>query len=223
VRVAHEAFLKWRDVPVVDRVQVFYKYKTLLEKHSEDVARILCTENGKTFEDSKVEVRRAIQMVKWLAGMPTLMMGDSLENVSRGIDSITIRQPIGVCVGITPFNFPAMVPMWMFPFAIACGNSFILKPSEKVPMTPTRTAELLHDAGLPAGVFNLIQGDKISVDRADAASPGARGFLRRIEPGGEIYLRAIGEIREAGAGARGAKNHLVVMRMRTWRRASRRS
>jgi malonate-semialdehyde dehydrogenase (acetylating)/methylmalonate-semialdehyde dehydrogenase len=210
-RLAHEAFLKWREVPVVDRVQIFYRYKTLLEKHAEDVARVLSTENGKTFDDAKTEVRRAIQMVEVACGMPTLMMGDSLENVSRGIDSISIRQPIGVCVGITPFNFPAMVPMWMFPFAIACGNSFILKPSEKVPMTPTRTAELLHDAGLPEGVYNVIHGDKVAVDalmqhplvRAVSfvgSSPVAKYVYEQSAKYGK-RVQALG----------GAKNHLVVM------------
>jgi malonate-semialdehyde dehydrogenase (acetylating)/methylmalonate-semialdehyde dehydrogenase len=126
VRAAHEAFLKWREVPVVDRVQVLYRYKTLLDKHHEEVARILTTENGKTLDDAKASVRRAIQMVEVACGMPSLMMGDSLHDVSKDIDCHSIRQPLGVCVGISPFNFPAMVPMWMFPFAIACGNSFIL-------------------------------------------------------------------------------------------------
>jgi malonate-semialdehyde dehydrogenase (acetylating)/methylmalonate-semialdehyde dehydrogenase len=210
-RLAHDAFLKWREVPVVDRVQIFYRYKALLEKHAEDVARVLSTENGKTFDDAKTEVRRAIQMVEVACGMPVLMMGDSLENVSRGIDSISIRQPIGVCVGITPFNFPAMVPMWMFPFAIACGNSFILKPSEKVPMTPARTAELLHDAGLPEGVFNLVHGDKVAVDalmqhplvRAVSfvgSSPVAKYVYEQSAKYGK-RVQALG----------GAKNHLVVM------------
>jgi malonate-semialdehyde dehydrogenase (acetylating) / methylmalonate-semialdehyde dehydrogenase len=210
-RLAHEAFLKWRDVPVVDRVQVFYKYKALLEAHVDDVARILSTENGKTFDDARASVRRGIQMVEVACGMPTLMMGDSLENVSRGIDSVSIRQPLGVCAGITPFNFPAMVPMWMFPFAIACGNSFILKPSEKVPMTPTRTAELLHDAGLPEGVYNLIHGDKVTVDaliehplvRAISfvgSSPVAKYVYENSAKHGK-RVQALG----------GAKNHLVVM------------
>jgi malonate-semialdehyde dehydrogenase (acetylating)/methylmalonate-semialdehyde dehydrogenase len=211
VRLAHEAFLKWREVPVVDRVQVLYRYKTLLEKHADDVAQVLSTENGKTFDDARMEVRRTIQMVEVACGMPTLMMGDSLENVSRGIDSISIRQPIGVCAGITPFNFPAMVPMWMFPFAIACGNSFILKPSEKVPMTPARTAELLHDAGLPEGVYNLIHGDKVAVDallehplvRAISfvgSSPVAKYIYEQSAKHGK-RVQALG----------GAKNHLVVM------------
>ena len=124
VRTAHDAFLKWRDVPVVDRVQVLYRFKALLDKYSNDIAAILTRENGKTTEDARAEVRRMIQMVEVACGMPSLMMGDSLNDVAQGIDCKTIRQPIGVCAGITPFNFPAMVPMWMYPFAIACGNSF---------------------------------------------------------------------------------------------------
>jgi malonate-semialdehyde dehydrogenase (acetylating)/methylmalonate-semialdehyde dehydrogenase len=211
VRLAHDAFLKWREVPVVDRVQIFYRYKALLEKWHEDVARVLSTENGKTFDDAKTEVRRAIQMVEVACGMPSLMMGDSLENVSRGIDSVSIRQPIGVCTGITPFNFPAMVPMWMFPFAIACGNSFILKPSEKVPMTPNRTAELLHDAGLPAGVYNLIHGDKVAVD-ALLEHPLVRAvsFVGSTPIAKYIYETSAKYGKRVQA-LGGAKNHLVVM------------
>lgn len=209
-RHAHEAFFKWREVPVVDRVQTFYRYKLLLEKHAEGVARILSTENGKTLDDAKASVRRAIQMVEVACGMPSLMMGESLENVARGIDSVSIRQPLGVCAGISPFNFPAMVPMWMFPFAIACGNTFILKPSEKVPMTPTRTAELLHDAGIPEGVFNLIHGDKVAVD-ALLQHP----LIRAISFVGSTPVAKYVYEQSAKHGKRvqalgGAKNHLVV-------------
>lgn len=209
--LAHNAFLKWREVPVVDRVQVFYRYKTLLDQHADEIARILSTENGKTLDDAKASVRRAIQMVEVACGMPSLMMGDSLENVSRGIDSQTIRQPLGVCAGITPFNFPAMVPMWMFPFAIACGNSFILKPSEKVPMTPTRTAELLHDAGLPEGVFNLIHGDKVAVD-ALLEHPLVRAisFVGSSPVAKYVYQQGAKHGKRVQA-LGGAKNHLVVM------------
>jgi malonate-semialdehyde dehydrogenase (acetylating)/methylmalonate-semialdehyde dehydrogenase len=211
VRSAHEAFLKWRAVPVVDRVQVLYRYKTLLDKHHEELARILTTENGKTFDDAKLEVRRAIQMVEVACGMPSLMMGDSLPDVSSGIDSISIRQPLGVVAGITPFNFPSMVPMWMFPFAIACGNSFILKPSEKVPMSPTRTAELLQEAGLPAGVYNLIHGDKVAVD-ALLKHPLVRAisFVGSTPVAKYIYSTAAAEGKRVQA-LGGAKNHLVVM------------
>ncbi len=210
VHAAHEAFLKWREIPVVDRVQVFYRYKALLEQHQAELARILTTENGKTLDDAKAEVRRAIQMVEVACGMPSLMMGDSLENVSRGIDSVTIRQPLGVCVGITPFNFPAMVPMWMFPFAIACGNSFVLKPSEKVPLTPTRAAELLHEAGVPEGVFNVIHGDKIAVD-ALITDPlvKAVSFVGSTPVAKYIYETSAKHGKRVQA-LGGAKNHLVV-------------
>ena len=211
VRSAHAAFLKWRDVPVVDRVQVLYRYKALLEKHLDDVAAVLTRENGKTADDARAETRRAIQMVEVACGMPSLMMGDSLNDVARDIDCKTIRQPVGVCAGITPFNFPAMVPMWMFPFAIACGNSFILKPSEKVPLTPTRAIELLHDAGLPPGVLNLIHGDKIAVD-ALLAHPlvKAVSFVGSTPVAKYIYTNAAAQGKRVQA-LGGAKNHLVVM------------
>jgi malonate-semialdehyde dehydrogenase (acetylating)/methylmalonate-semialdehyde dehydrogenase len=211
VRTAHEAFLKWREVPVVDRVQVLYRYKTLLDKYSDDVARILTQENGKTIDDSRAEVRRMIQMVEVACGMPSLMMGDSLNDVAAGIDCKTIRQPIGVCVGITPFNFPAMVPMWMHPFAIACGNTFVLKPSEKVPLTPTRSVELLHDAGLPAGVLNLIHGGKEAVD-ALLRHPlvKAVSFVGSTPVAKYIYATAAAQGKRVQA-LGGAKNHLIVM------------
>ncbi len=210
-RAAHDAFLKWREVPVVERVQVLYRYKDLLEKHLDEIARILSSENGKTLEDARGSVRRGIQMVEVSCGMPSLMMGHSLENVSKGIDCQTIRQPLGVCAGITPFNFPAMVPMWMFPFAIACGNAFILKPSEKVPLTPTRIAELLGDAGLPAGVFNLVHGAKESVD-AILAHPLIRAisFVGSSPVAKYVYQTAAAHGKRVQA-LGGAKNHLVVM------------
>jgi malonate-semialdehyde dehydrogenase (acetylating)/methylmalonate-semialdehyde dehydrogenase len=211
VRTAHEAFLKWRDLPVVDRVQVLYRFKALMEENAVEVAAILTRENGKTSEDSKMEVRRAIQMVEVACGMPSLMMGDSLNDVAREIDCKTIRQPIGVCVGITPFNFPAMVPLWMYPFAIACGNTFVLKPSEKVPLTPTRVIELLAEAGVPAGVMNIIHGGKETVDALlhhplvkavsfVGSTPVAKYIYATAAAGGK-RVQALG----------GAKNHLVVM------------
>jgi malonate-semialdehyde dehydrogenase (acetylating)/methylmalonate-semialdehyde dehydrogenase len=210
-RAAHAAFLKWREVPVVERVQVFYRYKDLLEKHAGEIARILSTENGKTLDDATGSVRRAIQMVEVACGMPSLMMGHSLENVSKGIDCQTIRQPLGVCAGITPFNFPAMVPMWMYPFAIACGNTFILKPSEKVPLTPTRAAELLHDAGLPAGVYNLLHGSREAVD-ALLAHPLVRAisFVGSSPVAKYVYQTAAAHGKRVQA-LGGAKNHLVAM------------
>ena len=211
VRTAHAAFLKWRDVPVVERMQVLYRYKTLLEKHLEDVAATLTRENGKTIEDARAEVRRGIQMVEVACGMPSLMMGDSLNDVAREIDCKTIRQPIGVCAGITPFNFPAMVPMWMYPFAIACGNAFVLKPSEKVPLTPTRAIELLHEAGLPPGVLNLVHGAKGAVDGL-LHHPLVRAvsFVGSTPVAKYIYTTAAAEGKRVQA-LGGAKNHLVVM------------
>lgn len=211
VRAAHEAFLKWRDVPVVDRVQVLYRFKGLLDKYSDNVAATLTRENGKTTDDARAEVRRMIQMVEVACGMPSLMMGDSLNDVAQGIDCKTIRQPIGVCAGITPFNFPAMVPTWMYPFAIACGNTFVLKPSEKVPLTPTRAIELLHDAGLTPGVLNLVHGGKEAVD-ALLHHPlvKAVSFVGSTPIAKYIYTTAAAEGKRVQA-LGGAKNHLVVM------------
>ena len=211
VKSAHNAFLKWREVPVADRVQVLYRYKALLEKHTDEIARILSNENGKVLDDAKASVRRAIQMVEVACGMPSLMMGDSLHEVARDIDCHSIRQALGVCVGISPFNFPAMVPMWMFPFAIACGNSFVLKPSEKVPMTPTRTAELLVDAGIPAGVYSVIHGDKMAVD-ALLHHPLVRAvsFVGSTPVAKYVYETAAAQGKRVQA-LGGAKNHLIVM------------
>jgi len=211
VRAAHQAFLSWRNVPVVDRVQPLYRYKTLLEKNALELAAILTSENGKTADDARAEVRRAIQMVEVACGMPSLMMGDSLNDIASGIDCKTIRQPIGVCVGITPFNFPAMVPMWMLPFAVACGNSFVLKPSEKVPLTPTFAIQLLHEAGLPAGVVNLVHGTKPAVD-ALLRHPlvKAVSFVGSTPVAHYIYSTAAAEGKRVQA-LGGAKNHLIVM------------
>ncbi|MEO5924967.1 MAG: CoA-acylating methylmalonate-semialdehyde dehydrogenase [Bryobacteraceae bacterium] len=211
VETAHAGFLKWREVPVVDRVQVLYRYKALLEQYQMDLAGMLTAENGKTLDDAKAEVRRAIQMVEMACGMPTLMMGDSLNDVATGIDCKTIRQPLGVCVGITPFNFPAMVPMWMYPFAIACGNAFILKPSERVPLTPSFAVDLLHEAGLPPGVMTLLHGDKMAVDTM-LHHPLVRAisFVGSTPVAKYIYASAATEGKRVQA-LGGAKNFLVAM------------
>jgi malonate-semialdehyde dehydrogenase (acetylating)/methylmalonate-semialdehyde dehydrogenase len=211
VKTAHQAFLEWREVPVVDRVQPLYRFKELLEKNLVELATILSRENGKTLDDSKAEVRRGVQMVEVACGMPSLMMGESLENVARGIDSHSIRQPLGVCAGITPFNFPCMVPMWMYPFAIACGNAFILKPSEKVPLTPTRACELLADAGLKPGVITLLHGGREAVD-ALLKHPLVRAvsFVGSTPIAKYIYATAAAEGKRVQA-LGGAKNHMVVM------------
>src|SRR5665213_153742 len=211
VRAAHAAYPAWKATPVVDRVQPLYRFKSLLERHSEELAGILTRENGKTIDDSRMEVKRAIQMVEVACGMPSLMMGDSLNDVARGIDSRTVREPIGVCAGITPFNFPGMVPLWMYPFAIACGNTFILKPSEKVPMTPARFGELLAECGLPEGVFQTIDGDKEAVD-ALLHHPlvKAVSFVGSTPVAKYIYTTAAAQGKRVQA-LGGAKNHLVVM------------
>lgn len=208
---AHQAFLSWRDVPVVDRVQPLYKFKTLLEKHTDEIARLLTMENGKVLPDALAEVKRAIQMVEVACGMPSLIMGDSLNDVAKGIDCHTIRQPIGVCAGITPFNFPAMVPMWMYPFAIATGNTFLLKPSEKVPLSPTRMAELFIEAGVPEGVFQLTHGGKEVVE-AFLTHPliKAVSFVGSTPIAKLIYKEAAAHGKRVQA-LGGAKNHLVVM------------
>ncbi len=210
-RSAHQAWLAWREVPVVDRVQPLYRFKSLLEKHTREVAEILTRENGKTLDDALAEVRRGVQMIEVACGMPSLMMGDSLNDIAKGIDCRTIRQPIGVCAGITPFNFPAMVPLWMYPFAIATGNTFILKPSERVPMSPTRVVELLVEAGLPAGVIQLVHGGREVVE-ALLAHP----LIRAISFVGSSAVARIVYREAAAHGKRvqalgGAKNHLVVM------------
>jgi len=211
VQSAHAAYLKWRDVPVVDRVQALYRYKSLLEQHAAAIAATLTRENGKTAEDSKAEVRRMIQMVEVACGMPSLMMGDSLNDVAAAIDCKTIRQPLGVCAGITPFNFPAMVPLWMYPFAIACGNTFVLKPSEKVPLTPTLAVRLLHEAGLPPGVLNLVHGGPEAVD-ALLQHPLVRAvsFVGSTPIARHVYKTAAAHGKRVQA-LGGAKNHLVVM------------
>jgi len=164
VRSAHEAFPGWWETPAVDRANILFRYKALLEQHADELALSISTEHGKTIPEARGDIRRGIQMVEYSCGAPSLLMGESLENVARGIDCDSIRQPLGVCVGITPFNFPAMVPLWMFPLALACGNTFILKPSEKVPLTAIRLIELLAEAGLPPGVLNLIHGGRECVD-----------------------------------------------------------
>ncbi len=210
-KAAHAAWLEWREVPVVDRVQPLYRFKALLEKNVTELGTILTRENGKTLEDAMTEVKRGVQMVEVACGMPSLMMGDSLNDVAKGIDCRTIRQPIGVCAGITPFNFPAMVPLWMYPFAIAAGNTFLLKPSERVPMTPTRVVELLLEAGLPTNVIQLVHGGREVVE-ALLAHPliKAISFVGSSPVAKIVYKEAAAHGKRVQA-LGGAKNHLVVM------------
>src|SRR5438093_6301079 len=164
VEAAAVAFPAWAETPATERARVFFRFKTLLEDNFEDLVRSNTREHGKTLVESRGDVRRGIEMVEFACGIPSLLMGESIENIARGIDCDTIRQPLGVCVGITPFNFPAMVPLWMYPVALVCGNTFVLKPSEKVPLTSIKIAKLLEQAGLPKGVFNLVHGGRECVD-----------------------------------------------------------
>ena len=164
VEAAAAAFPAWMETPPVERARVLFKFKMLLEENFEDIVRCNTREHGKTLVESRGDVKRGMEVVEFACGAPSMLMGEILENVARGIDCEAIRQPLGVCVGITPFNFPAMVPLWMYPIAIACGNTFVLKPSEKVPLTALKIARLLEQAGLPKGVLNIVHGGREVVD-----------------------------------------------------------
>jgi malonate-semialdehyde dehydrogenase (acetylating)/methylmalonate-semialdehyde dehydrogenase len=164
VEAAAAAFPGWMETPPVERARVFFRFKSLLEENFEELIRLNTREHGKTLAESRGDVKRGIEMVEFACGVPSLLTGDVLENIARGIDCEAIRQPLGVCAGITPFNFPAMVPLWMYPIAIVCGNTFVLKPSEKVPLTAIRIAKLLDQAGLPKGVLNVVHGGRDVVD-----------------------------------------------------------
>ncbi|MGA0562060.1 CoA-acylating methylmalonate-semialdehyde dehydrogenase [Ancylobacter sp. VNQ12] len=211
VASAAKAFPAWADTPPLTRARIMFKFKALLDRDIDALAAAITREHGKTFEDAKGEVTRGIEVVEFACGVPHLLRGDFTEQVARGVDVFSARHPVGVVAGITPFNFPAMVPMWMFPVALACGNSFILKPSEKDPSASLMLAELLAEAGLPAGVFNVVQGDKEAVDalltHPDVA---AVSFVGSTAIGEYVYKTAAAHGKRAQALC-GAKNHLVVM------------
>src|SRR6266481_5119531 len=164
VNAAAAAFPTWSETPATERARVLFRFRMLLEENFEEVVRCNTREHGKTLVESRGDVKRGIEMVEFACGVPSLLMGENLENIARGIDCDTIRQPLGVCVGITPFNFPAMVPLWMYTTALVCGNTFVLKPSEKVPLTSLKVAKLLENAGLPQGVLNIVHGGRECVD-----------------------------------------------------------
>jgi len=211
VQAAKEAFPGWSDTPAVRRARVMFKFRELLEAHRDDLAAIITREHGKVFEDAKGEVTRGLEVVEFSTGIPHLLKGEFSDQVSTGIDQFSLRQPLGVCAGITPFNFPAMVPMWMFPLALAAGNAFILKPSERDPSASLFIADLLKQAGLPDGVFNVVQGDKAAVDallhHPDVAAISFVGSTPIAE-----YIHREGSARGKRVQALGgAKNHMVVM------------
>ena len=211
VQKAKEAFINWSSVPPVQRARVIFKFKELIEKNSDEITKLIVSEHGKVYEDAKGSLTRGLEVVEFACGIPNLLKGEFTENVGTDVDSWSVRQPLGVCAGITPFNFPAMVPMWMFPISIACGNTFVLKPSEKDPSCSIKLAQLFKEAGLPDGVFNVVNGDKEAVDalliNKDIA---AISFVGSTPIAKYIYENAAkNEKRVQALG--GAKNHCVVM------------
>jgi malonate-semialdehyde dehydrogenase (acetylating)/methylmalonate-semialdehyde dehydrogenase len=211
VKAALAAYPAWRATPPVQRLKPLFALKNLFEKHADDVARTVTREHGKTLDESRSSVRRAIDNVDNALAIPQLMQGQSLEDIAHGIDCHTVRQPMGVFAAITPFNFPAMVPMWFMPYAIACGNTFIVKPSERVPLSQVRIFELMHDAGFPEGVVNLVNGAKDAVD-AILDHPGIAGvsFVGSSPVAHYVYKRGAEKGKRVQA-LGGAKNFVVVM------------
>lgn len=211
ISAAQDAFPAWSQLSPLRRARILFKFKTLLEENFDELARLISNEHGKIYSDSIGELTRGLEVVEFATGIPHLLKGEFSANVGRGIDSFSMMQPLGVVAGITPFNFPAMVPMWMFPIALACGNTFVLKPSEKDPSLSIRLAELLKEAGLPDGVFNVVQGDKEVVDvllkdpHIQAVSfVGSTPIAQYIYETGSKYgkrVQALG----------GAKNHALIM------------
>ncbi|KHE72770.1 CoA-acylating methylmalonate-semialdehyde dehydrogenase [Halobacillus sp. BBL2006] len=211
VKAASEAFKTWKEVPVPKRARILFKYQQLLVDHWDELAEIVTMENGKSFKEAQGEVQRGIENVEFAAGAPTLMMGDQLPSVAEGLESGVYRYPIGVVGGITPFNFPMMVPAWMFPMAIVTGNTFVLKPSERTPLLANRLAELFEEAGLPKGVFNIVHGahDVVNglLDHKDVA---AISFVGSQPVAKYVYQRGTENLKRVQALA-GAKNHSIVL------------
>jgi len=211
VQAAAAAFPSWRRTPPGERIQYLFKLKNLLEENLDELSRIITTENGKTFAEAKAEMRRGIENVEVACGIPMMMQGYNLEDVTPGVDEMQIRQPLGVVAAITPFNFPAMIVYWFLPYAIACGNTFILKPSERVPLSMRRAFELLEKTGLPKGVVNLVNGGRDVVNAlCDHPQVRAISFVGSTPVARHVYARS------AASGKRmqcqgGAKNHVIVL------------
>jgi malonate-semialdehyde dehydrogenase (acetylating) / methylmalonate-semialdehyde dehydrogenase len=211
IGAAREAFDSWSQVPVVERARLLFRYADALERQRAEIALSVSRENGKTLPDARAEVRRGIEAVEFACGMPSLMMGDALADVARGIDSVSVRYPLGVCVGITPFNFPAMIPLWMFPIAIAAGNTFVLKPSPQTPLTSELLFAIAQTAGFPSGIFNVVHGgpetSEALIGHPDVAAVsfvGSSSAARQVQ---ERAVRAHKRVQALG----GAKNYLIVM------------
>jgi len=211
VAAAKTAFYGWRKVPASERARLLMIYQAKLKENQDTIAEILCQETGKTFADAQGDVWRGIEVVEQACNIPSLMMGETAENVARGIDTYSLIQPIGVCVGITPFNFPAMIPLWMFPLAIACGNTFVLKPSEQDPMTPNKLVELFYECGFPKDLVQLVHGGKEQVDALIThKDTRAISFVGSVPVGQHVYRLATENLKRVQCMA-GAKNHMVVM------------
>src|SRR6266852_744978 len=210
-QAAQAAFADWRRTPPVERIQYLFKLKKLLDEHFDEIARLTIDECGKTMAESQGELRRGIENVEVATGIPSLMMGYNVEDIARSIDEHMFRQPLGVVAAITPFNFPGMIPLWYLPYAIACGNCFILKPSEKVPMTMSRVFDLIDELGLPPGVVSLVNGAKGAVDALlDHPSVRAISFVGSSAVAKYVYSRAAANGKRAQC-AGGAKNPVVVL------------
>ena len=211
VAAAKKAFPAWSDTPVPDRAQVMFRFKALYDKHFEELSALVTQENGKTLDESRGELKRAIEVIDFACGAPTLTMGTNLDQIARGIDEELTRFPVGVVAGITPFNFPNMVPMWMIPVAIVCGNTFVHKPSQLTPLSAIRIAELLKEAGLPDGVFNVVHGAKEAVDTLlEHPDVAAVSFVGSATVAADIYRKAAASGKRVQA-LGGAKNHILVM------------
>lgn len=208
---AHNAFLQWRDTSIMTRVRVMLEYQALVKKNLNTLAEILSIEQGKTLDDAKGDLTRGYEVIEFACSAPTLLMGETIENVSKGINTFSYKQPLGVCAGITPFNFPGMIPLWMFPLAIVAGNAFILKPSEMVPQTAMKLAELFMQCDVPKGILQVVHGQKEQVDMLlDHPLIKAYSFVGSPKVGAYIYARATANLKRAQALV-GAKNHLVIM------------
>jgi malonate-semialdehyde dehydrogenase (acetylating)/methylmalonate-semialdehyde dehydrogenase len=211
IAAAEAALPGWASVTPLQRARILFRFKALLESHADELALTLTSEHGKVLSDARGEITRGMEVVEFACGIPQLLKSEFTENVGTGVDSWSIRQPVGVCAGITPFNFPAMVPMWMFPVAIACGNTFVLKPSEKDPSVPLRLAELLKEAGLPDGVFNVVNGDRAAVDVLLTDPRVAAVSFVGSTPVAEYIYRTASDSGKRVQALGGAKNHMVVM------------
>lgn len=208
---AHAAMREWRRTPIGERVQPLFKLKMLLEEHRNDLAKTITEECGKTFEEAKGELQRGIENVETACGAPAMMQGYNVEDIARGIDEIMIRQPVGVVAAITPFNFPAMIPMWFLPYAVACGNAFILKPSERVPITSQKLFDLIERSGFPKGVLQLVNGGKPTVDAIlDHPLIRAVSFVGSSTVARYVYSRAAERGKRAQCQG-GAKNPIVIL------------